>query len=332
MSSSAYLLKRLFTLHYKKGFSTVRSVSKRTSRSMLSVAKDMWQCAKRYGAGYMDYDLFEMDRLSDAERDTYLTRGRNNALVRQYNDPAYTHCFDNKDEFVSLFREFLHRDSICINDCSREDLVRFITGHPEFYIKPTGGTCGRGIEKLRLKDYPNMDALTDYLQSKKDRYLAEEPIFQHPDVAGFYPDAINTVRVVSILKDDVVHIICAYFRIGNHHHYVDNFNSEGMVTPVNVKTGTITQKAIDKKKNIFAAHPETGKVFVGFTFPFWDEVLEMIDRAARVVPQMRYIGWDVAFTPVGPCLVEGNNFPGHDIYQLPAHTPDRIGMYGKFLV
>jgi len=30
--------------------------------------------------------------------------------------------------------------------------------------------------------------------------------------------------------------------------------------------------------------------------------------------------------------VEGNNFPGHDIYQLPEHTPDKIGMYPKFLV
>ena len=42
------------------------------------------------------------------------------------------------------------------------------------------------------------------------------------------------------------------------------------------------------------------------------------------------IGWDVAFTPDGPCLVEGNNFPGHDIYQLPEHTHSKIGMMKKF--
>lgn len=332
MCSYEYLLKRLFTLHYRKGFQTLRAVSKRTSRPLLSVAKDMWHCAKQYGAGYTDYDLFEMDRLTDAERDTYLTRGRNNELVKQYNAPAYTHFFDNKDEFVSLFQAFLHRDSICVTDCSHDELVGFIIRHHEFYLKPTDGCCGRGIEIMRLKDYPNIDELIRTIRSKQSRFLAEEPLTQHPDVAAFYPGAINTVRVVTILKEGICHVICAYFRIGNHDHFVDNFNSEGMVTPVDETTGTILNKAIDKKKNLYSQHPETGKPFIGFTFPYWEEALQMVEKAARMIPQVGYVGWDVAFTPDGPCLVEGNNFPGHDIYQLPAHTPDRIGMYAKFLV
>ena len=50
----------------------------------------MKDCAVKYGAGYMDYDLFEMYNLTPEQRDTYLTRGRNNALVVKYNDKAYT--------------------------------------------------------------------------------------------------------------------------------------------------------------------------------------------------------------------------------------------------
>ena len=60
--------------------------------------------------------------------------------------------------------------------------------------------------------------------------------------------------------------------------------------------------------------------------------LAMVRKAATEVPQMGYIGWDVAFSVNGPLLIEGNDFPGHDIYQLPEHTPDKLGMMPKFRV
>jgi hypothetical protein len=60
--------------------------------------------------------------------------------------------------------------------------------------------------------------------------------------------------------------------------------------------------------------------------------MDMVKAAAVRVPQVGYVGWDVAFGVDGPMLVEGNNFPGHDIYQLPEHTPDKIGMMEKFRV
>ena len=176
----------------------------------------------------------------------------------------------------------------------------------------------------------------------------EEVIKQHPDVAKINPHAINTVRVVTIVTTEdgksiltvpkeerknlklVTHVICAYFRIGTGKRFVDNFNSNGMVAPVDEKTGVVTQVAIDKKKNTYVTHPETGSKIKGFQFPYWDKVLEMVDKAAKVVPEMGYAGWDVGFTPDGPLFVEGNEFPGHDIYQLPEHTPDKIGMMPKF--
>ena len=51
----------------------------------------------------------------------------------------------------------------------------------------------------------------------------------------------------------------------------------------------------------------------------------MVKQAAMEEPRMRYLGWDVAITPDGPAIIEGNNYPGYDFSQLPEHTPDRIG-------
>ena len=36
------------------------------------------------------------------------------------------------------------------------------------------------------------------------------------------------------------------------------------------------------------------------------EVFEMCMEAAKKIPQIRYIVWDVAFTEHGPLIVEGN--------------------------
>jgi hypothetical protein len=40
--------------------------------------------------------------------------------------------------------------------------------------------------------------------------------------------------------------------------------------------------------------------------------------AARVVPQVRYVAWDVAVSrDKGPLLIEGNDYPGQDVTQYP---------------
>ena len=45
---------------------------------------------------------------------------------------------------------------------------------------------------------------------------------------------------------------------------------------------------------------------------------------------MGVVGWDIAITPNEPVVVEGNEFPGHDIYQLPPHRTNGIGVLPDF--
>lgn len=328
MNNIKYILTRLTKMNYKAMLNKVNEVHKKTGNSRMSIILDMAKCARKYGAGYMDYDLFEMYDLTDAQRDTYITRGRNNNLIEKYNNKAYFHIFENKNEFNKIFQKYLKRDWIDVTNSSKEDVIKFIKRHDIFMAKPIDGGCGKGIEKIKTKDYPSSEELYNYLTSNHNFEL-EEVIKQNEKVSNIYPGAINTARVVTILKDNKPHVICAYFRIGNG-SFVDNFNSGGMVAPIDVKTGVVSDKAIDKNKNLYEVHPETGKTIKGFKFPFWNEAVKMCKEASKIVPEMAYIGWDVAFTVNGPIFVEANEFPGHDIYQLPDHTPNKIGMMEKF--
>ena len=348
MGNISYIFKRLKTMDYKAMKEKIDSIHKKTGKAKLGIFMDMQKCARKYGAGYMDYDLFEMYNLNDKQRDTYLTRGRNNAFVTKYCDLSVLHCFKNKDEFNTIFHDYLKRDWIKVNGTPKEEVIEFLKKHEVFMAKPIDGGCGKGIEKIKVSNYQTLDEIYQYLTKEEFNFELEELIIQHPEVAKIYPDAINTVRIVTIVttKDGKSvltipkeerknielepHIICAYFRIGNGGKCVDNFNSGGMVAPVDEKTGIVSQLAIDKLKNVYEAHPQTGEKIKGFQFPYWKEALELCKMACQEIPEMGYAGWDVAFTPNGPLFVEGNEFPGHDIYQLPVHTPQKTGMMPKF--
>ena len=57
------------------------------------------------------------------------------------------------------------------------------------------------------------------------------------------------------------------------------------------------------------------------------EAIEFAKECAMVVPQTRHVGWDIAITPDGPALIEGNDYPGTDLCQLAAHFPEKQGLW-----
>lgn len=347
MGNILYILKRLKTMDRKAMKETIDTIHKETGKSKIGIFYDMQKCARRYGAGYMDYYLLEFYTKTDDERNTYLTRGRNNGLYQKYCEKDSLHYFENKDEFNVKFSKYLKRDWIRVNGTEKDKVIDFLKRHEVFMAKPIDGCSGVGIEKIKTSEFSSYDELYKHLTREGSNYVLEEIIKQHPEVSKIYPDSINTIRVVTIIttKDDKPlpsipkeernnielksHVICACCRIGNG-KCVDNFNSGGMVVPVNEETGTIEMVAMDIHKNVYEKHPMTGTTIKGFKFPYWNEVLELCKEASFEVPEMGYAGWDVAITPEGPVFVEGNELPGYDLYQMPIHTPDKIGVMPKF--
>lgn len=309
----------------------VGEISRKAKKPRLVIFADMVVCGLKYGAGYLDYDLFEMYSMNGRQRATILTRNINDRFIIKMNDPAYKHIFNNKNEFNTVFADYIKRDWIFIDGSNRDDFKRFLARRDVFMAKPQDGKCGHGIEKIVTAEQPDADALYDRLLAAGCTVL-EEVIVQHDQLNQLYPCSINTLRLVTMLDRETgkVAVPVAFFRIGNGGRFVDNFNSKGMAVPVDELTGIVKCNAMDKQKNLYVNHPMTGTPIKGFKFPYYDEALELCRRAAHVVPEIGYVGWDVAFTPTGPVLVEGNDYPGHDIYQPPEFIPDKIGVLPKF--
>ncbi len=327
MKKLSYLIKRIFNMDYKKFFNTINEVNKKTGKSKFFIFFDVIYCGFKYQAGYLDYLLFEMYNLNKAQRKTILTRGINNSYIKKYNDKNYTYLFARKEEFNKMFKDFIKREWILLNGSNQEAFQKFIENKKAIFVKPLNGTHGDNMQKIEISEWKDKN-LYQYLM-KEHLFLAEELVIQNEIMSSLNPSSINTIRVISIYKNNKSKIIAAYSRIGCG-KIVDNFNAGGMVAPIDIKTGKIAYPAVNKKNMVFEKHPETDTIIQDFQIPQWDEVKELVLEAAKVVPQVGLVGWDVAISNHGPLLIEGNEFPGHDIYGLPPHRKNGIGMLPVF--
>lgn len=333
MPSITYLFKRICSMNYKSMFDRIGIVKTKCNKPKFIIFCDMVWCGLRYGAGYVDYDVIGFYKLTSKQRKTMLTRGINNKFVKQLNNKAYWHTLDNKNEFNEIFSKYLKRDWFYPISKDKNASIEWMKKHPVFFAKPNDGTCGKNIEKISMGDDEwknDYEKVYQYLNENKIELL-EEPIKQCDEMNKLNNSSVNTIRMVSVMNDaNEVTVLTTFARIGNG-KCVDNFNSGGMTAKVNVETGIIEEAAVNKAGEIFENHPITGTKIKGFQIPFWTEAIDMVKEAAKLSPNIRYVGWDVGMSVNGPVFVEGNQFPGHDIYQVAEKIgPDDIGVLPKF--
>ena len=237
----------------------------------------------------------------------------------------YFYKFENKIEFNKIFNNYLNRDWLFLND-NKEQFVKFIKCHKTIIAKPVDATGGNGVEKFYYSDDKEAKKLYDKLV-ENNQLLVEDCIKQHKDMNILYENSVNTMRMFTFIKNGQPYFLQAILKIGNG-GVVDNFSSGGMYTYVD-DDGTVFVEAIDRDDNIFYEHPISKTKIVGFKVPMFKEAVNLVKECAKVVPEIAYVGWDVAISEDGPVIVEGNCFPG--VYQVkPSLSNKKEGLIPKY--
>lgn len=305
----------------------------RSGRGKARLFLDMLWCSVRYGAGYHDYVMFGFYDMDGRHRDTYVTRIRNKKMITLLNDPDTAEIFDHKTKFNPRFREYLGRDFLVVDEMTPEQFAEFVKDKDRVFAKPDVGESGKGIERLAKADFASVEDMYRYIKSKGFGVIGEM-IVQHEAMSRLYPNAVNTLRVVTLLTGSPEHwephCIYAVVKIGAGGKYVDNLENGGMFCPVDYETGEITGVGHTSALTTLTHHPETGVKLMGYRIPYVKEAIELCKKAALEEPGMRFVGWDCAITPKGPAIIEGNDYPGYDFWQQPEHTPDRVGLWPTY--
>ena len=319
-------LYRIYKSDLKDSIKVARTVSGITGQSTLYHLVDFLYSVVRYGVGPKQYSEGAFYELRSFDRRKTYTRQRRDKLCRQFNSKDYLHILRNKNEFNQFFKDYIKRDWVWCKTASAEQIEDFLNRNKRILVKPGSSTKGEGVHELEKEGVEVREIVNSLIGTNT---ILEELLVQHPQMC-FANKSVNTLRINTVLdaKGDA-HVIRVSFRCGIGESIVDNYSAGGVLYPVNSLYGRIEGPGRTRSlgQKVFV-HPGTDSFMLGREIVFFREALEMVKNAAKSIPQVRFIGWDVAILENGPALIEGNTRPGENLIESKGSEK---GLYRKIL-
>jgi hypothetical protein len=306
-----YFLARLQRLDLPNMVRIAGKISAEYKTPRVVILADMVVNAVVNNAGYYDYHEWDFNLMNWRQRKTFLTRPQANQLTLRFNDLAYKNLFSDKVQFNKKFAGYIGREWLDVRESSTEQLREFVTRHGSVMLKDPVNLGGYGLEKKDAASIDDFDAFRQHLL-ESGQVLVEEFVTQHPELDRLSPKSVNTLRIITYFDGTTVHVLAHAFKMGNGAD-LDNFGQGGIQTTV-YEGGELRYGAFNKEGDKFLVHPLTGVDIVGFVVPLYDEAVAMAVEMAKVVPEVPYIGWDIAITPERPIVIEGNYNTG--VFQM----------------
>lgn len=307
------------------------------SRNGISLPKKLWA----YRHGFLSYRLDLYPELGESTWEQYVTDFEYRWL--RHINPKYRAWMEDKITIkyvAAVFNRHLpayyyfiscragENRVIPLMDCPHgfaptvEDVLRLARECGTVALKPDEGSHGEGFYKLSHVDgsyflndvSASVERVEEILRDPKNQYLVTEYIDLHPDLKRLYPGAVNSVRITTFKRDGVLpEIGNAYLRIGSSRTgAVDNVVAGGFVAEVDVATGRFgdARTLVDNRLVRTSVHPDTNELMEG-VLPHWDMVCGRVLSIAHAIPQLEYMGFDVAITEDGFKLLEVNRYPDY---------------------
>jgi hypothetical protein len=234
------------------------------------------------------------------------------------------------------------------------DLARVLQerGPGRFVAKPVSSIGGKGMMLLettrdgRLLDVRagvpvqaveltrRMELDITVRQPREDSgtgYLLQEYVCGHRLMNPFAGAALNTVRIAT-LRDPggTIRLDFAMLRVARPGAVTDNLHQGGLVASVDVRNGRIAGATFgyeDRAGPWIERKPEhMSDQFPAGLVPEWASLAATARRFHEATPGLQSVGWDVALTPDGPVMLEGNDNWDMVIAQVldgPYLTPER---------
>lgn len=206
------------------------------------------------------------------------------------------------------------------------DLCSIIAEKHPVFIKPYGKGKGNGVFRLDYREqryYADNKALTkdemiDFLKKQKN-WMICEAMSQHKYSSDIYSQTVNTIRLITLREPETGNykIFFAVQRIGTHETIpVDNGSRGGLVSKIDLETGTLSEARCLHSLDVYKIHPDSGAPIEGVKIPGWDNIKTKMLSLADKLPYMYFVAWDILITPDDFCIIEANTSSGVNIIQL----------------
>jgi len=205
----------------------------------------------------------------------------------------------------------------------------------DVFVKPVLGGCGEEVYAVTNRDgVLRVDATQVDIEQAAARlaacgyFIVQERVHQHEQMGLLYPSSVNTIRVATIMQSGRPVFLSSFFRVGVGGRKIDNLAAGGIIVGIDHETGELLPEGKFKPgygKRI-TCHPDTEREFSGFVLPYYKDSVQLCLDVHKVFYGVHSIGWDIAVTPEGPTILEGND--EWDMMMLQVWDHD---LYKKFI-
>lgn len=301
--------------YFRRTAKELKMLSKREGIALPYIWWDFAKASIVHGAILNHYVRGQMYKLKGCERKKSLTYRRILKTYDRCNDKNFIPRLNNKHLFNAHFHNFVNRSWLYSREMNFDEFNALCDKCSTLIIKPEDGVEGFGIRKCHPpQEVTERKALFNELVSIS--CMVEECIENHPGMV-FNNTSVNTVRAHSMIDSNGdVHILKMLLRAGVGDTVVDNYARGGCVYELDTQSGHIISPSLKKNGEEVRVHPGSDIYVLGRQVPKWAEVVEAVKSAHKELPQCRFIGWDVAVTPTGIELIEGNHNPDYEFFEF----------------
>ncbi len=315
------------------------------------VFSKMISCRLLFGHNALFFLIYGFNEKRISQYSQYLTKKEMMKLQKEVNPSHYIELTGNKLSFYKRCKSndlptpdilaIISETNITVPHNipvikHKEDLYEFFAQYDNkiLFLKMIDGAWGHGVLSVKIKNgnlydpfdtkLTHEDIITHCLRHNRG-YLIQEHLAPHKEVKSLMPGpALGSFRLVTILKNNnQVEIPYAFLKVPVRGNIADNFRhgeTGNLLCGIDVSSGKILdargiregEHSLLKLKH----HPDTKAEFRSLTVPFWKEILSLVAQGAKVFPEFKTLGWDIAITDQGLYIIEANCYYDPDGPQI----------------
>ncbi|OZV69972.1 sugar-transfer associated ATP-grasp domain-containing protein [Winogradskyella aurantia] len=217
--------------------------------------------------------------------------------------------FEQPKLIVSNINGFYYSEGIIISKSKAIELI--LNSQNRLIIKPSIWTGqGKMVKSFSVDALgaENCERKLDQLLTMyKQDFLVQEFLIQSRFMKMLNDSSLNTIRVMSYLRAEEVHIITSVVRIGKSGSDTDNFSAGGIACGLNMYGKFNPVGFTMHGDRCFGT--DSGLIFKDLEIPNFERVTAMVKDLHKKVPYFRIISWDIALNDKDkPVLIEYNTY------------------------
>lgn len=250
-------------------------------------------------------------------------------LLAYWNDREQVEVLSDKKLFAEFFGARKIRVPSVLAMASAGVLRIDLDWREDVFLKPRWGSRSSGVERWdwngsayckgfgdTVLDEAALRRRLEGLSLDRD-YLVQPRLRNHPEIEDLSNGSVIVFRILTVRFKGKTEIVAPVAQLPYDNRVDDVWREWVVAVTVGLESGELgTILGKDESGSRSGMHPSTGARVVGRRVPDWAEGIALLRRAHEALPDVLVVGWDLVFTPEGPCLIEGNSGPALVLHQL----------------